>query len=363
MEGRRMDYALGLKEDAGKVLDRFEGFFQGEIVDRPLVSMTVVRDGAPEAEAEPAYPSLEERWLDVDNRAERLDRDIGRYAFIGDALPICWPNMGPEIFSACCGCGYEYGQDTTWSIPAIEDWARDGDKVHFNPEHPLWKATMRFAERLIELSRGRYIVGLTDFHPGGDHLTALRDPANLAMDLFDNPDRVKALVTQSYPEYFSAYDQMRDLVANAGHPATSWLPAASFHKFYIPSCDFSALISSEQFEEFFMPGIHEECRFYDRSIYHMDGPGEIRHLDLILDIPKLHAIQWVCGAGHEELCQWIPLLKKMRAGGKSIMVYCTSKELDLVFANFKPEGVWIYPTDVADEETALAVLKRVECWK
>jgi hypothetical protein len=37
--------------------------------------------------------------------------------------------------------------------------------------------------------------------------------------------------------------------------------------------------------------------------------------------------------------------------------------LDLVFGNFKPEGVWIFPTDVTDEETARAVLKRVERWE
>jgi hypothetical protein len=171
------------------------------------------------------------------------------------------------------------------------------------------------------------------------------------------------MLKASQPEYYQAYDQQYELISAAGMPATSWLPAIAFGKYYIPSCDFSALISSAQFDEFFLPGLIEECEFYDRAVYHLDGPGAIRHLDSIMSIPGVHAIQWVPGAGHEELAQWIPLLKRIRAGGKSVLVYCTVKELDLVFENLRPEGVWIQPNGVADEETAAYVLRRVEKWR
>ena len=292
-----------------------------------------------------------------------MDRDIERLEFIGDALPVLWPNMGPEIFSAACGCGYVFGESTAWSEPAILDWERDAAGIRFDPEHPLFAATLRFTELLVELSRGRYIVGLTDFHPGGDHLAALRDPANLAMDLIDEPDRVKAMLSQAQAEYYRAYDILLAPIAAAGMPATAWINAPAFGRYYIPSCDFSALISRAQFDEFFLPGLVDECEFYDRSIYHLDGPGAIRHLESILSIPGLDAIQWVPGAGHEELAPWIPLLTRMRAGGKSVMLYCATRELGLVFDNFRPEGIWIVPTDVDDETTAREVLRRVAAWR
>jgi hypothetical protein len=41
---------------------------------------------------------------------------------------------------------------------------------------------------LFKAGEGHFIVGLTDFHSGGDHLAALRDPANLAIDLIENPE-------------------------------------------------------------------------------------------------------------------------------------------------------------------------------
>ncbi len=47
------------------------------------------------------------------------------------------------------------------------------------------------------------------------------------------------------------------------------------------------------FEEVFLPGIIEECSFYERTIYHLAGPGALKHLDSLLEIKELDAIQWV----------------------------------------------------------------------
>ena len=51
-----------------------------------------------------------------------------------------------------------------------------------------------------------------------------------------------------------------------------------------------------------------------RSIYHLDGPGEIPHLDMLLDIPRLNGIQWVAGAGKAALTDpcWFDMYKKMQ---------------------------------------------------
>lgn len=358
-----MEYSLGMKEDAGLVVDRFEAFYRQEVIDRALVTMTVVADDAPPPPPVRQYPTLKDRWLDVETRAEEDLLRLERMRFYGDAMPIVWPNLGPEIFSACSGSGYVFGEDTTWSEPVIENWDEDAGKTAFNPQHPLFLALERYSEALIGRSRGKCIVGLTDLHPGADHLAALRDPANLAMDLLDRPQEVKNLLARTQEEYLALYDRLYAPIKAEGMPATAWLPGIHFGRYYIPSCDFSAMISRDQYDEFFLPGLIEECAFYDRSIYHLDGPGAIRHLDSILSIPTLNAIQWVPGAGHEELPQWIPLLKRIRDGGKSVMIYCAVAELDLVFEEFRPEGVWIVPIDVRNEETARAVLSRVEAWR
>ena len=70
------------------------------------------------------------------------------------------------------------------------------------------------------------------------------------------------------------------------------------------------MISTRMFEDVFLPGLVDECRFLDRSIYHLDGPGALRHLDSILAIPELDALQWVFGAGNEGFHRWVEVYRK-----------------------------------------------------
>jgi len=350
-------------ENYEKTMERFEAFFHCEIVDRPPVNITLLKDRGYEFPVR-EYSSYREKWLDIEYRTEEQASRLAAIEFIGDALPIAWPNMGPEIFSAWCGCGYNYGETTTWSDPCIMDWENDCEKGRLDRNHPLLQKTIEYTDLLIEVSQGRFIVGLTDFHPGGDHIAALRDPQELCYDMIENIDYVKEKLTESYPEYFEIYDLFYNKLRNAGMPITSWTPLASNGKYYIPSNDFSCMVSKDTFDDIFLPGIKEECRFLDRSIYHLDGPGALRHLDSLLQIKELHAVQWVCGAGNEGFEKWIPVYKKIQDAGKAAQVIINISELDMVFENLSPEGVWLSGiSGIDDRDTALQVIKRIEKWK
>jgi hypothetical protein len=310
-----------------------------------------------------SYKTQQERWLDIAFRAECMDISLRNTIYFADALPIAWPNMGPEIFSAICGCPYIFGEDTTWTEPTINDWA-DAPQYILNWHHPLLKAVQDYTQMLLERGKDNFIVGLTDMHPGGDHLAALRDPQQLAIDLLDNPNAVKAKLAASYPEYFALYNHFYKILRNAGMPITSWTPLPVDGTYYIPSNDFSCMISTPMFIEFFLDGIINECNFYDRSIYHLDGPGALRHLDTLLQIPSLNAVQWVFGAGNEGYRRWIPVYQKIQSAHKAIQLICDISELQLVFETLKPEGIWFSQiTGINDLETANRAVKRIEAWK
>lgn len=351
------------KQDYEKTMERFRALMECEVIDRAPVNITIMKEGWTELPVR-QYESWEEKWHDLEYRTEeQVDRLQGTI-FLGDSLPVAWPNMGPEIFSAWCGCGYNYGERTTWSEPCINDWDRDKGKGFLDRNNPLLKKTIEYTDMLIEASEGRFIVGLTDFHPGGDHLAALRNPQELCFDMIENPEHVRKKLDDSYPEYFEMYDLFYEKLRNAGMPATSWTPLAFDEKFYIPSNDFSCMISKRTFDDIFLPGIERECRFLDKSIYHLDGPGALHHLDSLLEIKELDAIQWVFGAGNEGFAKWIPVYRKILDSGKAVQVILDISELDLLFENFKPEGIWLSSiSGIDDMETAEYVLKRVEEWK
>jgi hypothetical protein len=78
------------------------------------------------------------------------------------------------------------------------------------------------------------------------------------------------------------------------------------------------------------------------NIFHLDGKGMIRHLDRILAVPEIQAIQWVQGVGNDlPIMQWLPLIKRMRAAGKSVVVDLQLAELEPFIAEMPPQGLYL----------------------
>ena len=98
------------------------------------------------------------------------------------------------------------------------------------------------------------------------------------------------------------------------------------------------------------------------NIFHLDGKGVARHVDQILELPNLRAIQWVQGVGEDRpIMQWIPLIKRIQAAGKGVVVDIAPEELEGFISELRPEGLYLcVATDSVEEEKA--VLERVKKW-
>jgi len=349
------------KPDYEAAQKRINAFWNHEDADRPLLLMSYPKKGA-KVFPEKKYASCEEQWLDFEYRVEQTRHMMENTIFCAESMPVIMPNLGPEIISAFAGCPYFYGKDTTWTEPCLTDWEDDNAIMDLN--HPLAKKLELFTKLLLEMAKGSFIVGLTDFHPGGDHVAALRDPQTLALDLVEYPDFVKRKLESSYKEYYAIYDYYTTLLKNAGMPIASWLPLTSESTMYIPSNDFSCMISKDMFDEFFLEGIREECRHYGNSIYHLDGPGALHHLDSLLSIKELDAVQWVPGAGNDQCTGWLDLFKTILAAGKSVMTYPQSKEDILVLKETLPaKGLGLtLGFGINNEDEANDIMKLLENW-
>ncbi len=354
---------FAFKPDYEKSLQRMDAFWHRELIDRPVVQITLAKP--PEQcipEPESRHPTTAARWLDTEYQIELAVARLSNREFLGDAMPIAYPNLGPEVFSALYGCPIEFGDyGTSWTRPILHDWSQAG-KLRLDWNSPYLRKLHEMTDALLEAGKDRFIVGMTDWHSGGDAIAAFRDPQALALDMLEHPDDIKALLPRLEADYFAVYNVFYDKLRAAGQPITSWLPLVYEGKYYIPSNDFSGLISTRMFEEVFLPGIVNECRFLDRSIYHLDGPGALRHLDLILSIPELHALQWVPGAGREEFARWVPVYRRAQAAGKGIQVNPTFEEIDEVIETLDPRGLFMIVSGVPSREAAEDLLKKTERW-
>jgi hypothetical protein len=348
------------KPDYEQAQKRLNAFWEHDETDRPLVSVNFPKPNAKPFAAK-NYATHKDYWLDIEYRAEQGAHWMESTVFYGESMPVFMPNMGPEILSAWAGCFYHFGETTTWTEPCLLDWENDNATIDMN--HPLFRKLEDFTRLLLEKAKGNFIVGLTDLHPGGDHLAALRDPQVLAIDLLENAGMVKAKLAQSYDEYFPVYDHFVNILKSAGMPIASWLPLTSETNMYIPSNDFSCMISTKMFEEFFLDGIVRECKHYDKSIYHLDGPDALRHLDTLLQIKELNAIQWVPGEGRQQVFPWLDVFKRILAAKKSVMAYPRSMaELQFLMDNLPARGLYLQLWNVANENEARNLLKLVERW-
>jgi hypothetical protein len=122
------------------------------------------------------------------------------------------------------------------------------------------------------------------------------------------------------------------------------------------------MISREMFDDVFLPSIVEECRHYEASLYHLDGPDALKHLDSLLAIEELSAIQWVYGAGQGRASDWLPVYKKCQATGKGLQINLELDEIDTFMEELRPEGVWLGIIGVTDPEQGEAVIRRVSQW-
>lgn len=356
-----------LKPDFEQVMDRYEAWWDCEIIDRPLVCMGFPKNESQRVSGpkEKKYSSHWDRWMDVEYRAESTAAGLHNRVYFADSLPIGWPNLGPEIFSSFYGCKMVYGSGTGWTEPILEDWSQESvDKLQLDLDGFYFRKLMDFTDSLLELGKGKFIVGYTDMHGGGDAIAAFRNPQQLCIDMIDHGEAVKALCDRITDDYLKVYDIFYDKLSAAGMPSTSWCSATCRGKYYIPSNDFSCMISDEMFEDTFLEGIIRECQHMDRSIYHLDGPQALRYLDTLLDIPEIHAIQWVPGAGQDYWGEWVEVYQRIQEAGKAMQFPGVHvSDLKNVFEVLRPEGVWLSSVSgVSNREEAEAALEVISRW-
>jgi hypothetical protein len=355
------------KPDWERTQQKFIEFWNKENHDRPLITISGLKDGyIPKKITAPE--KFEDRWTNIEYVIESSRESFASTFFGGEAFPNLWPNLGPDIFGAILGDKIAFGENTSWSLHTMGGW-ENAKKFEFNPENKWWKKIKQMTEAVVEDANGNYLVGITDLHPGADGLVSLRGPENLSMDLFDNPDEVKKAIFELSDVFKTVFDELYNITTKKQRGTSNWLGVWHPEKFYVTSCDFIGMLSSSMFMEFIEPELLSELDWMDASIFHLDGPSALRHLDALLEIPKLNGVQWCYGAGQPTARFQIEVLKKIQNAGKLIHISVEPADLDTLLEQLKPEGLIIdvlpIPNDISGtikftEQEAKDILKKID---
>jgi hypothetical protein len=241
----------------------------------------------------------------------------------GDAFPRWLPYFGPGILAGFLGSEVNPTDSTVWFSPSREADLSDIE-VAYDPDNVWWRGVRDLSVAAVRRWGNEFVVGHTDLGGNLDILASLRTTERLLTDLHDTPDEVDRLVGEITTAWLRYYDEIYDIVRETGRGTACWAPILSPRRCYMLQCDFSAMISPAMFERFVMPDLEACCRALDHGFYHLDGPGQIRHLDLLLSLERLRGIQWIPGDGAPPPQEWLPVLKRIRDGGKLCQVFVTT---------------------------------------
>ncbi|MCK4276256.1 MAG: hypothetical protein KAX78_07070 [Phycisphaerae bacterium] len=330
---------LQYKGDFDEALKRFEGWWDCQIIDRPLVSISVKSDGAVKLPAK-SHPTIRQKWMDVQYNVELFEGSLDAAVFLGETFPKFSPNLGPDVCASLFGAELKFSARTSWSVPILESSRQilgrkpDLDNVY-------WQTIRDMTDLSLQRGAGRWVTGITDMHTNGDLLAALRGPMELCLDLADDIEAVRAgceHVTDFFP---TIYEDLWGRIEAAGMPATTFCPILHAGRSYMTSCDFICLISPEMLAKTILPSIVREAGYLERSMFHLDGPGALVHLDALLELDELDGVQWVYGAGNGPGGRWVDVYKKIQAAGKCMQLKC--RDIDDAVAlteHLRPEGLW-----------------------
>jgi hypothetical protein len=343
-------------------IKRQDAFWDKEILDRPVVCIEIPNQQIINQLPISTHTSLTERWTDVSFQVETALAKVRNTIYIGDALPVAYPNLGPDFFCACFGGALQFQESTSYIEPFLSKWS-DFQLFPFNKNNAYFLIMEDLYTAFLDAGHEKFYTGWPDIHTGADGLVGFRGPLNINFDVIDNRNEIVNALTVIMKDFFSLIDHYINKLSKKNQPITGWPGIVSNRKWHVPSNDFSCMISNTMFEEIFLDPLVEEMQHMEKNLYHLDGPGALTHLDTLLAIKELDAIQWVYGAGNGRASDHINIYQKIQRAGKGIqMTEVFPDEIDIITSNLSPEGVWM-KVQAATIDEADYVLKKITSWR
>jgi hypothetical protein len=334
------------KEDWTEAQRMLNGWWNHKVEDRWALGVIAKRN-QPLTFSEP--PALSDdfktRWLDYKTMNAHKEAWFAKHCYLGCVFPEDTAYLGPGSLNAFLGSSIDFQKDTLWYHP-VYDNPEDVKRLHFDKNGFYWNWTKEALAYVSERANGKYIATMPDLIEGLDLLSELFGTQEFLLNLMDCPDAIHPLLDQLDELYFEAYDELSKLIKSP----EGYVPYMAFNTWgpgrcAKVQCDFSAMISPDMYEEFVKPRIQKQCQRLDYTVYHLDGPDALRHIDSVLSIPELDALQWEPGAGNPHTGHkvwWDKVWKKVYAAGKSAFLHgVPAVEVEPFVKEFGQEGTLI----------------------
>lgn len=353
---------LEFKSDWNDAKEKWRAWWHRQHIYRCFLSVYAPREAPAPAEQPEESGDWEVLWTDVDRIIRLAERRFPRVACVGQNFPLTTASLGPGAFGVYVGAKPVFEPTTIWYEPCFDDVK--AANITFDRQGKWWQWTLETTRRLVERSANqtRFLVAMPDLIENADTLAALLGTESLLYYMMDAPDDVLRLQEQLLPLWYEAFDGIYDLIktpdaAMAFMAFDIWAPG----RLAKLQCDYSAMISPAMFEKFVVPWLVPQCDWLDYSIYHLDGPGAVCHLDLLMRIEGLDCLQWTPGAGAPDggdPC-WDAIYRKALDSGKLAHAHMPADKVVPFVKRFGRNDIYII-THAKTEPAAPELVAAVE---
>lgn len=354
---------MRFKEDIDIVRKRLYAFWDREIVDRVLISVTAPKEKGKNVsmfhnsrDLTDKPEELRKYWEDPEtiylNNMERLENTF----LGGETLPVIFQNYGTSGHCNYYGAEPEYGNDTIWFSPVWEDLTKAAERY---TEGPL-KKHLEIASYLAERGKDKYFLGMPDSCGTLDALGHLYGTENVLMDMISDPDAVKEavrIVNQGWKKSNELFYQVSKTLNGGG--AHAWMHLLAPGRVGQMQCDMSVMFSADMYGEIVVDELEQQMEWLDYPVYHFDGVEQEKHLGHLLQMKKLKAIQWTHVAGQPSASHYLPILKRIQEAGKGLIIMAPAEDVPVLLENLSGKGLYLH-TETEDIYAAKEIIKYVE---
>jgi hypothetical protein len=328
---------------ARDIRERLTAWWNVEDTGRPCILGSVRETDRPDTD------DLERFWSDEAFILERTMAEIAGTVTYGEAVPYHYVDQGSSAMAGVLGCPMEaVDKETVWAEPRFER-AEDILEVSFDPNGPLYRRIRRLTEASCAQAPGHHMVAPFALEGMTDLMAALYGLEPFLIDTLTEPDLTARCMAHLKHLWLAAWRDIQSAIRTGNPGGIGWVGIWAPGTTFPLQEDVAYNLSPDAFRAFCIPHIRDLADAMDYPFFHLDGVGMIPHLDALLEIESLKAIQWQPGAGKEDLAQWIDLLRKILDGGKSVQVYARADEVPMLVDTLGSRGVMAVITDAAHE--------------
>ncbi len=299
--------------------------------------------------------------------AAAAELSLARIEFHGDSFPKQWIDFGPGVVSACLGGDLHANGSTTWFTPGIHAGKAIAEvAIPGQNGGPWWDRLLAVTRACTQRFGTRAVIGHTDLGGNLDIVASLRDSNQLLLDCMDDPAEVDRLCRAVTARWWEAYQAQAAIIEPCGLGTTPWAPIWSPQRCYMLQSDFSYMISPKQFARWVVPDLADICARIPHGFYHLDGKGELPHLDHLLAVPGLQGVQWIPGDGNPASADpaWWHVLKRIRAAGKLVQIWSPGSAMLKLAAELPTDGyvlaTWSDIPGMDNAQLAVAIQREAE---